>query len=286
MKISPRIYLLSKFPNARKRGGEEIMISCPFHKESKPSMSVSLETGIYHCFGCKKKGNFVSLYKFLENVNWNEAYNRCESVQRVTYNKVRTKKIFKLPEDLISSNKLLPVYLKNRGFTSQDLEVFEVFWRISDHSIFFPIYDENKNLISYVIRKPIGKSNYYYPEGSPHMDYLYGEWLKLQERVFVVEGAFDCISVSRCGYSSLSTFTTSFTIDQLNRMKRFIEEGKCKEYIIMYDADASDRGDELEFMLSSMGCRVNQLKLKYGDPGDKSQEQMLEIINEFLEKTS
>lgn len=285
MKISPRIYLLSKFPNARKRSGEEIMISCPFHKESKPSMSVALETGVYHCFGCKKKGNFVSLYKFLENITWNEASNRCGTIQRNNYDRVRVKKTFKLPDDLISSNNVLPVYLKNRGFTVEDLALFDVSWRISDYSIFFPIYDENKNLISYVTRRPTGKSNYYYPEDSPHMDYLYGEWLKLRDKVFIVEGAFDCISVNRCGYSSLSTFTTSFTIEQLNRMKRFIVEGRCKEYVVCYDADASDRGDELEFMLSSMGCKVNQLKLKYGDPGDKSKEQMTEVMNEFLERS-
>jgi len=34
--------------------GKEAWISCPFHIEREPSMSVNLETGGFYCFGCKR----------------------------------------------------------------------------------------------------------------------------------------------------------------------------------------------------------------------------------------
>ncbi len=30
---------------------------CPFHEDNRPSLSVNLESGLWHCFGCGKKGN-------------------------------------------------------------------------------------------------------------------------------------------------------------------------------------------------------------------------------------
>jgi len=144
--------------------------------------------------------------------------------------------------------------------------------------VFFPIYDEKGKLVSYGSRKPIGKSEYYYPDDSPHMDYLYGECLKISDGVFIVEGMLDAIAIHRAGYSVLATFNTNYTSAQLNRLQRFVEEGRCSEYIVMYDTDASDNGDSLEFELASMGVKVGQSKLEYGDPGDKTIEQMCKII--------
>ncbi|HBG37948.1 MAG TPA: DNA primase, partial [Clostridiaceae bacterium] len=35
-----------------KKTGHNYMGVCPFHNDKGPSLSVSMEKGVYHCFGC------------------------------------------------------------------------------------------------------------------------------------------------------------------------------------------------------------------------------------------
>ena len=39
--------------NGAKKNGNSIIAKCPFHDDDKPSFSVDITTGKYHCFGCK-----------------------------------------------------------------------------------------------------------------------------------------------------------------------------------------------------------------------------------------
>lgn len=43
-------------PYKVRRGGDSIMVSCPFHNETVPSCDISLTKGVYHCFGCGRGG--------------------------------------------------------------------------------------------------------------------------------------------------------------------------------------------------------------------------------------
>lgn len=46
---------------------------CPFHKEKTPSLSISQSKQIWHCFGCDKGGDCITLVQLLLNVNALEA---------------------------------------------------------------------------------------------------------------------------------------------------------------------------------------------------------------------
>jgi DNA primase len=39
--------------------GIELRLHCPFHEDSTPSLSISAETGKFHCFGCHAKGGDI-----------------------------------------------------------------------------------------------------------------------------------------------------------------------------------------------------------------------------------
>ena len=45
---------------------------CPFHKDSKPILSVSQKKQIYKCFGCGATGNVITFAKNYERVKTNE----------------------------------------------------------------------------------------------------------------------------------------------------------------------------------------------------------------------
>jgi len=278
--IDIKIYMLTRYPNARTRkGGQELMIICPFpdHEETIPSLSINLENGKWRCFGCNKRGNFTKLYKFFEKVSWREAKEKCQGIY---YEKDDEKKIVNItfPEGLVSCKTKMSPYLKSRGFLAEDVEPFDVYWKFEDFMVYFPVYEQSGKFVTYASRKASGK-NYYYPSDSPHMQYLYGENLKLKDKVFIVEGVLDVISVNRTGHSALATFTKQFSESQLNKLKDFVETGRCKEFVIMLDADAEDRSDLLEYELSLIGCKTNQIKLDRDDPAEMNIEELSQILS-------
>ena len=56
-----------------KRSGRNYFGLCPFHKEKSPSLSVSMDKQIFHCFGCHEGGNVFHFISKIENVSFPEA---------------------------------------------------------------------------------------------------------------------------------------------------------------------------------------------------------------------
>ncbi len=46
---------------------------CPFHNDTKPSLSVSSERQLYNCFSCEAKGDVIGFVKRFENISYREA---------------------------------------------------------------------------------------------------------------------------------------------------------------------------------------------------------------------
>lgn len=44
---------------------------CPFHADTKPSLSLNEELGVFNCFGCHTKGNIILFYALLKKLNPN-----------------------------------------------------------------------------------------------------------------------------------------------------------------------------------------------------------------------
>lgn len=51
------------FPELTQRNNGQVKVKCPFHEDHAPSLSLHLEKGFFHCFGCGASGSFK---KFLE----------------------------------------------------------------------------------------------------------------------------------------------------------------------------------------------------------------------------
>ncbi|MEF2143981.1 MAG: DNA primase [Desulfovibrionaceae bacterium] len=46
---------------------------CPFHQETKPSMSVNEQEGFFYCFGCQASGDVIDFYKRINGIEFTEA---------------------------------------------------------------------------------------------------------------------------------------------------------------------------------------------------------------------
>ena len=58
---------------ALRQAGERWMGVCPFHQESKPSLSIHPERGLFYCFGCQASGDVIDFYSRINGLDFMEA---------------------------------------------------------------------------------------------------------------------------------------------------------------------------------------------------------------------
>lgn len=120
-----------------KKNGSGWMLLCPFHDDTKPSCSVNLEKGRFHCFGCGVKGDtieFVKLYKktdFKGAVKILKEYTGLvddrkkpivpEKVDKEQQTDITLNDIADYYHKKLFENKKALAYLKKRGFTDPEL---------------------------------------------------------------------------------------------------------------------------------------------------------------------
>lgn len=53
--------------------GKRAVILCPFHNEKTPSCHLYLESNTFHCFGCQKHGDVISITQQIFGLDFREA---------------------------------------------------------------------------------------------------------------------------------------------------------------------------------------------------------------------
>lgn len=64
--------VVSRYTSLRKRGSTFLGL-CPFHQEKTPSFTVSVEKGLYYCFGCGEGGDVFTFLQRMDNLTFSEA---------------------------------------------------------------------------------------------------------------------------------------------------------------------------------------------------------------------
>ncbi|MBU0596133.1 DNA primase, partial [Candidatus Bipolaricaulota bacterium] len=59
---------------------------CPFHKDDTPSMTVSAEKGLWHCFGCGEGGDVIAFLMKIERLSFLEAAKRLADEAGLSFN--------------------------------------------------------------------------------------------------------------------------------------------------------------------------------------------------------
>ena len=53
--------------------GKNLVGHCPFHDDRVPSFTLYLQSGTYHCFGCRAHGDIIDFVRAMENLGFGEA---------------------------------------------------------------------------------------------------------------------------------------------------------------------------------------------------------------------
>lgn len=127
---------LSQYLTIKKRGKNYVAL-CPFHPDKNPSLNISKEKGLFHCFGCGVGGNIYNFIMKIENVSFERAVEMVAKwanieIPQFAYGEDK-KKIYDIHEKLaeyfnkkLNENKELISYLLNRGLDIDTIQKFKL----------------------------------------------------------------------------------------------------------------------------------------------------------------
>jgi DNA primase len=242
----------------------EVMILCPFHGESNPSLSVNESSGVFICFSCKESGNFAKLLAELDGITIRDAKKLLREgetedqvIQSIQKN---LEDISEYDDDeeryysVKSFHTKFPVvkgtpgeaYLQGRGILLEITERFDLRWGrdgVMKGRVVFPIYNPNGKLLSYggrTVQKDVKPKT---RKVKSSISQLYGlfELLQTGKKRFpylvVVEGEFDAMYLQGKGIYAVSTMgTAALTTNQKALLKRH-----CELTVFCYDGDNAGR---------------------------------------------
>lgn len=160
--------IISRYVDDRfkKSGDGQIVLRCPFHKggqERKPSFSVNVEEGLFHCFTCHESGNIPMLLRLLglsphqidaEIAPFKNQLLRARDLQRLKrQNAGKYNDPFRahtvLSEAIIDGFNWCPTQLTNAGFSWQWLQHLQIGVDRRGNRITYPIRDIYGNLAGF-----------------------------------------------------------------------------------------------------------------------------------------
>jgi DNA primase len=67
-------------------GNGQMICSCPFHADKKPSFSFNDDRSVYNCFSCGAQGDVFALVERMDNTNFKNAFNKLSAMAGINNN--------------------------------------------------------------------------------------------------------------------------------------------------------------------------------------------------------
>ena len=288
--MSNGIFLL----NDIKPTGDNIMITCPIHKdghEHKPSCGVSIvpkyqgnkiiESGTVHCFTC---GYTASLTSFISSCfgyndggifgnKWIKAqYNTGLTVKtrkvelNLSRRRITQEELPTVPYDVLEAYRYTVGYMYSRGLTDDIIEQFDIGYDRKDDCITIPVANL-KGEVKWIQRRSIVGKTYYIPSGINKTDYLLGasEVLRLKlykQPVYIVESPFNMLTLWKLGHPAICLFGTGG-----GNQYKMLNKLPIRHYIIALDPDEAGKKGSRK-LLHHLGKTKLLSKVNYLDSRD------------------
>ena len=269
----------------------QMMVACPYHQEKTPSLSISLEKGIFHCFGCGEKGTIAKLFKDKTSLDPYQ-FLGLNPIESVSFSGVYTRKppvplFARVPEEVTDSfidlNNKAVAYIKSRGISMRvltslgaryapigtryiyDPHPTEAKTQYLGDRLMIPLYFNHK-LVNYEGRDVSGQQTkcVYLKNHSSDFLFRYDDLCK-DKPLFVFEGVMDAILLLDSNLEALQNVTCLFGAGiapyQLTLLKEF------KHLVVVPDNDPA--GDKLVERITSAhdGVTVERVPSTYKDLG-------------------
>ena len=262
-----------------------VNIQCPFPYCGDPSWhcGINLESEMYNCFHCRKKGHISELIAHLENCSISQARSLLNSLfypSNPNQARLSTPTLYpcinKLKIPLNLSNSFPNSYLDSlidKGFDPDfliqkyQLKALPNFGQYK-FGIFIP-YFFKQQMVTFMARNITGQYKKCRNEDSiiPVNQTMYNID-SVKDRILIVEGPTDVWNI---GDGAVATSTINYTMEQVILLNKKVYEG-VKAIFIMYDAEefAIAKAKELASRLSCEHVEVLELSSP-SDPGNMTQ---------------
>ena len=194
--------------------GDSIWLPCPFHSETKPSLSVHIGhkviPGSFNCFGCKAKGSYNTLAKAL-------------SLPFFDYKVSQTEE--NIPMDAIIKDLKTKIAQNNAGYKTlkgiEDLPLdftwrgygrtfyarlgAKFYWDCEKSYLYFPLY-MNHIYMGYTLCNLDGKDLKYQTITDSRKVFFLYDYVPHKSPIVLVEGHFDALRLYAEGFYPLALF--------------------------------------------------------------------------------
>jgi len=220
--------------NLKSNGHNRLSGCCPLHKGDNPNaFQVDLNKNLFHCFTHCGGGSIFDLVMKIENVSFFQA---AKKIWDIFYPEKKTN----MQKQLQLTLKHEHPYLKKRNINKQLAQYFQTGFcqsGIMKNRIAIPIFDLNKKIAAYCGRALNQNSmpKYLFPKNFNKSKYVFNLQNIMphtNDPVFIVEGFFDCIHISKLGFDAVAIMGTSISDQQCNLLKN-----TCRPFILMLDGD-------------------------------------------------
>jgi len=271
---------------AERAPAEEIRICCPFCEDIKFHCYVNLNKNVYHCFKCESSGKVTpSTSSTLDaSLKTLRRYRDTSTIFVDTWNKNKDKIVRTLPRcKPVQEDSIYERYLLGRGLTREEIETNHLQESLDSYgtfsnSIIFPVpYYLPENITYFVCRKLRGEPKYVNAPWKKGNILYVPKWTYPQIKskfTVVCEGPFDAIRIARVApsYALLGKRATPEQLDLMLTAARF-------PWIILLDRDAFVYALRLQLEIISKGGRAVVAQLKKKDPGESTEAEIKEVLD-------
>lgn len=238
--------------------GDNIMITCPYHKdgqESHPSCQVyartdnnKVEYGTVHCFTCGAVKSLAELVAecFNENLDFgnewlvarfgNTFIQHQDHLEDIELDKKPNYKY--LSEDILKQYDYYHPYMFERKLTKNIVDRFRVGFDKDRNAITFPVWDDHDKLVM-ITARCVDSKKFYLEDDVNKPIYLYN-FIKKEniKTVYVTESQINALTLWSWGYPAIALFGTGS-----ESQYDILRKSGIRSYILCFDGDeAGDKG--------------------------------------------
>ncbi len=242
------------------KAGTEMLVTCPFHDDHSPSMSVNLDDGCWYCFTEGKGGDFMTLLGQLKRDG---------------------RFVEGAPEPYKATKQPMLKSWADRGFTSEMLVRWGIIWDEDIHAMKIPVLTEDGDPLANIWRAPEGvEPKYRYDSGFAKSEVLFGLWRLSNPltKIVLVEGPLDAVWVQSVDIACVAILGSDLSDDQVD----LLSKRSVRKVVLCFDNDAAgvQATYDARHALRRSGMYVYQVHLpgRYKDVQEAPREEVADLV--------